>query len=91
MASSATCSSFRSYRRASRRHNAATLFAIGKLDLGRRKPPNNLAAYDCVLRGISIHESGHATAEEAKEAVAWFDRALELDPNYARAPAAIRN
>jgi TolB-like protein/tetratricopeptide (TPR) repeat protein len=58
-----------------------------ELNLGRRKPPSNLAAYDCVLRGISIHESGHATAEEAKEAVAWFDRALELDPNYPRALA----
>jgi TolB-like protein/tetratricopeptide (TPR) repeat protein len=58
-----------------------------QLDLGRRKPPNNLAAYDCVLRGISLHDHGHATAEEAKEAVAWFDRALELDPNYARALA----
>ncbi len=56
-----------------------------QLDLGRRKPPNSLAAYDCVLRGIALHDHGHATAEEAKEAVAWFDRALELDPNYARA------
>ncbi|MEQ1613667.1 MAG: winged helix-turn-helix domain-containing protein [Hyphomicrobiaceae bacterium] len=56
-----------------------------ELDLGRRKP--NLAAYDCVLRGISIQYCGHATIEEAKEAVAWFDRALELDPSYARALA----
>jgi TolB-like protein/Tfp pilus assembly protein PilF len=58
-----------------------------ELDLGTRKPPNDLAAYDCVLRGIFIHQSGHLTAGEAKEAVAWFDRALELDPNYARALA----
>jgi TolB-like protein len=58
-----------------------------ELELGRRKLPTNLAAYDCVLRGISIHNHGHATLEEAKEAVAWFDRALELDPNYARALA----
>src|SRR5262245_26374684 len=58
-----------------------------ELDLGRRTPPNNLAAYDCVLRGIAIHKSGHATTEEAHEAVAWFDRALELDPNYTRALA----
>jgi TolB-like protein/DNA-binding winged helix-turn-helix (wHTH) protein len=58
-----------------------------ELDLGRRKSPNNLAAYDCVLRGISIHNSGHATVAEAQEAVAWFDRALELDPNYPRALA----
>ena len=58
-----------------------------QLDLGRRKPPNSLAAYDCVLRGIALHDHGHATAEEAKEAVAWFDHALELDPNYARALA----
>ena len=58
-----------------------------ELDLGARKPPTNLAAYDCVLRGISIHQSGHLTTQEAKEAVAWFDRALELDPYYARALA----
>jgi adenylate cyclase len=58
-----------------------------ELGLGRRKSPDNLAAYDCVLRGISIHNSGHATVEEAREAVAWFDRALELDPNYPRALA----
>ena len=58
-----------------------------QLELGRRKPPNSLAAYDCVLRGIALHDHGHATAEEAKEAVAWFDHALELDPNYARALA----
>lgn len=58
-----------------------------ELDLGRRKQPNSLAAYDCVLRGISIHNHGHLSVEEAKETVAWFDRALELDPNYARALA----
>lgn len=58
-----------------------------ELDRGTRKPPSNLAAYDCVLRGIAIHDHGHATAEEAKEALSWFDRALELDPNYARALA----
>jgi TolB-like protein len=58
-----------------------------ELDLGRRKLPNNLAAYDCVLRGISIHNHGHTTVAEANEAVAWFDRALALDPNYARALA----
>jgi TolB-like protein/DNA-binding winged helix-turn-helix (wHTH) protein/tetratricopeptide (TPR) repeat protein len=58
-----------------------------QLDAGARKPPNSLAAYDCVLRGIALHKHGHATAEEAKEAVAWFDRALELDPHYARALA----
>jgi adenylate cyclase len=53
----------------------------------QRKPSENLDAYDCVLRGMAIHKSGHTTPEEAKEAVAWFDRALELDPNYARAHA----
>ena len=58
-----------------------------ELELGRRKAPENFAAYDCVLRGISLHNHGHATPEEAKDAVAWFDRALELDPNYPRALA----
>jgi adenylate cyclase len=53
----------------------------------QRKPSESLDAYDCVLRGMAIHKSGHTTREEAKQAVAWFDRAIELDPNYARAHA----
>jgi adenylate cyclase len=52
----------------------------------QRKPWESLDAYDCFLRGMAIHNI-RTTREEAKEAVAWFDRALQLDPNYARAHA----
>ena len=53
----------------------------------RQQPTQSLQAYDCVLRGLAIHRSGHLTRSEAEKAVAWFDRALDCDPNYARAHA----
>ena len=53
----------------------------------RARPTEIMSAYDCVLRGMAIHKSGHTTKTEAEDAVSWFDRALELDPNYARAHA----
>jgi adenylate cyclase len=53
----------------------------------RARPTDSMSAYDCVLRGMAIHKSGHTTKSEAEDAVSWFDRALELDPNYARAHA----
>ena len=68
----------------------ATLF--GRLiddrvgDAGRR-PTQSLDAYDCVLRGISVYRSGHLSAEEARDSLGWFDRAIDLDPTYARAHA----
>ena len=46
------------------------------------KPPNNLEAYDLVLRGralLSHTRSGNAQAR------AFFERAIALDPNYAPA------
>jgi TolB-like protein/class 3 adenylate cyclase/Flp pilus assembly protein TadD len=48
---------------------------------------SNIAAYDAFLRGW-----GHLlrrTPEDAAKAVPMFKRALELDPNYARAYAAL--
>lgn len=44
-------------------------------------------AYDLVLRGLEPLR--HFTAEGLVEARYWFRRALELDPNYARAHANI--
>ena len=55
-----------------------------RLDSARRKPTANLAAYECVLRGNSI-PIGIPTAEA--EARQLFERAIALDPSYARAHA----
>ncbi len=52
----------------------------------RRKPPANLAAYECVLRGNAL-PMGDVLAE--KEALGWYRRAIALDPTYGRALAKV--
>ena len=49
----------------------------------RRIPTENLTAYDSMLRGLS-HFS-RLTKEENAKAKAMFERAIELDPEYASA------
>jgi TolB-like protein/Tfp pilus assembly protein PilF len=49
--------------------------------------PENLSAYDLVLQGLEHHRKSNVTEENAKKAVELFDRAIEIDPNYARAYA----
>ncbi|CAN5220586.1 adenylate/guanylate cyclase domain-containing protein [soil metagenome] len=51
----------------------------------RRKLPSNLAAYDYVLRGDALPWG--AALEAEAEARALFNKAIELDPGYARAYA----
>jgi adenylate cyclase len=51
------------------------------------KPTKNLAAYELVLRGREIFS--HATRESNDEAQDMFQRAIDLDPNYAAAYAAL--
>jgi TolB-like protein/class 3 adenylate cyclase/Tfp pilus assembly protein PilF len=51
------------------------------------KPTENLAAYEYVLRGREF--LSHATRESNDEAAALFQRAIDLDPNYAAAYAAL--
>jgi TolB-like protein len=55
--------------------------AVEKL---RRKPPDNLTAYDCELRGrwALAHWS-----EGLSVALEWFEKAAKADPNYAMAHA----
>jgi adenylate cyclase len=53
----------------------------------RRRPPDNVDAFECLLRGIDHHRLGGVTDENAREAVKWFSRAIEADPNYAAAYA----
>jgi TolB-like protein len=48
----------------------------------RRKRPEDLEAYDCLLRGLEFHRLGGVTDDNSREAVKWFERAIELDPNY---------
>ena len=57
------------------------------LGASKRKHPADLNAYDCVLRGLEHHRLGGVTLEDARDAVRWFDKAIEIDPTYARAHA----
>ena len=56
-------------------------------DVVRRKPTGNLSAYECLLRGLEIYKWGVNSIGEAGQARFWFDRALDLDPDFARARA----
>jgi len=47
----------------------------------------NIEAFECLLRGIDHHRLGGVTDENAREAVKWFSKAIEADPNYAAAYA----
>src|SRR5262249_18688707 len=51
------------------------------------KPTENLAAYEFVLRGRGF--LSNATRDKNDEAAALFQRAIDLDPNYAAAYAAL--
>lgn len=69
---------------------AATV--VGKVEAdaaqaARRKRPADLGAYDCLLHGLEFHRLGGVTSDDARRAVEWFDRAIELDANYGRAHA----
>jgi len=48
----------------------------------RRKPPANLAAYECLLRGNALPFGDPEADAEARR---LFEQAIALDPNYARA------
>ena len=49
--------------------------------------PDNLDAYDLVLKGLDFHKRGGVRKENAERAVEYFSKAIEADPNYARAYA----
>jgi adenylate cyclase len=58
-----------------------------RLERVRTKPPDVLAAYDRVLRGLDYHRRCGLTRDFAVKAVEEFEAACHLDPNYARAHA----
>jgi len=53
----------------------------------RRKRPEDMEAYDYLLRGLDHHRLGGVTEGHVREAVQWFERAIEADPNYGLAYA----
>lgn len=69
---------------------AATLVArLEQITLAgaRRKSPESLATYELTLRGLALLRRGTPQADE--EARGLFRRALELDPDHARAYAGL--
>jgi adenylate cyclase len=54
-------------------------------DRAKRKPTDNMAAYECVLAAKVLHH--RSIREDNAQAQRLLDRALVLDPNYAHAHA----
>ncbi|WJR81632.1 adenylate/guanylate cyclase domain-containing protein [Bradyrhizobium sp. NP1] len=54
-------------------------------DRAKRKPTDNMVAYECVLAAKVLHH--RSTRADNAEAQHLLDRALALDPNYAHAHA----
>ena len=64
--------------------------AVGQLEVAeagraRRLQTEDMAAYDCLLRGLEYRRS--TSQEETSRAIYWFEKAQEKDPNYAAALA----
>jgi len=55
---------------------------IAKLDAGGTTNPD---AYDAYLRGEHLYNAGLSGPEPWRKVLAYFDRAIALDPNYAAA------
>ena len=54
-------------------------------DRVQRKPPENLAAYECVLAGKRLHH--RSTRADNEQALRMLERAIALEPGYAHAHA----
>jgi adenylate cyclase len=54
-------------------------------DRAKRKPADNLVAYECVLAAKVLHH--RSSKEDNAEAQRLLDRAVAIDPNYAHAHA----
>jgi tetratricopeptide (TPR) repeat protein len=54
-----------------------------EIERSRRKPTENLSAYDCYLRGLARYWC--FSKEDNSEALVHFRRAFELDPGFAAA------
>ena len=74
-----------SFSAITRRISGALAVRVTSLELARSatKPPNNVEAYDLVLRGRDL--LGPLTRSSNLEARRLFERAIEIDPTYAPA------
>jgi len=50
----------------------------------RRLKPESMTAYELHLRGLEFHRLGGVVDENLREAIRWFERAIEADTNFAR-------
>jgi TolB-like protein/class 3 adenylate cyclase len=57
-----------------------------ELERSKRKPTESLQAYDFHLRGIVLYP--HRTKESTEEALQFFSKAIDLDPDFAAPYAA---
>ena len=57
------------------------------LHLLKTKRPENMAAYDLVLQGLEFAKKGNLFKENTENAVKLFEKAIEVEPSYARAHA----
>ena len=53
----------------------------------RRKRPEDMTAYDYLLRGLEHHRLGGVTIDNRRKAVKWFEKAIAADPSYSVAYA----
>jgi adenylate cyclase len=53
----------------------------------RRKRPEDMTAYDNLLRGLEYQRLGGVTLDNPRKAIKWFDRAIAADPNNSPAYA----
>jgi adenylate cyclase len=56
------------------------------LELAKRKPPEDMRAYDYFLRAKQLIEAPHG-GPDLRQAREYCNRAIEIDPSYARAHA----
>ena len=53
----------------------------------KSKRPENMGAYELVLKGLDYARKGNVIKENTENAVKFFEKAIDLDPSYARAHA----
>ena len=66
--------------------NIAPLLAAESLQMAKRKPPEDMQAYDYLLKARALVDMGY-TAADLSDARELCDRAIGIDPSYARAYA----